>query len=79
MEKYRVEFGGQDEAKYSAIANRIKRLIDENRIVDGEKLPSIRALAGFLGVNTVTVVGAYSKLENEGYAVQKKAAVPTPR
>jgi DNA-binding transcriptional MocR family regulator len=74
MEKYRVEFGRQDEAKYSAIAQRIKRLIDESRIVDGEKLPSIRALAAFLGVNTVTIVSAYNRLENEGYAVQKKGS-----
>jgi len=74
MEKYRVDFGRQEEAKYITIAHRIKRLIDENRIVDGEKLPSIRVLADFLDVNTVTVVNAYNKLESEGYAVQKKGS-----
>lgn len=74
MEKYRVDFGRQEEAKYIIIAHRIKRLIDENRIVDGEKLPSIRVLADFLDVNTVTIVNAYSKLENEGYAVRKKGS-----
>jgi DNA-binding transcriptional MocR family regulator len=74
MEKYRVDFGRQEEAKYIAIAHRIKRLIDENRIVDGEKLPSIRVLADFLDVNTVTIVNAYNKLESEGYAVQKKGS-----
>lgn len=79
MEKYRVDFGRQEEAKYIAIAHRIKRLIDENRIVDGEKLPSIRVLADFLDVNTVTIVNAYNKLESEGYAVQKKGAAPTPK
>jgi DNA-binding transcriptional MocR family regulator len=74
MEKYRVDFSRQEEAKYIIIAHRIKRLIDENRIVDGEKLPSIRMLADFLGVNTVTIVNAYHKLESEGYAVQKKGS-----
>jgi DNA-binding transcriptional MocR family regulator len=74
MEKYRVDFGKWSEAKYILIAHRIKRLIDENRIVDGEKLPSIRALADFLGVNTVTVVSAYDKLESDGYAVRKKGS-----
>jgi len=74
MEKYRVDFGRQEEAKYIIIAHRIKRLIDENRIVDGEKLPSIRMLADFIGVNTVTIVNAYHKLESEGYAVQKKGS-----
>lgn len=74
MDKYRVAFGKTEEAKYILIAHRIKRLIDENRIGDGEKLPSIRALADFLGVNTVTIVSAYNKLESEGYAVRKKGS-----
>jgi len=74
MDKYRIAFGKTEEAKYILIAQRIKRLIDENRIADGEKLPSIRALANFLGVNTVTIVSAYNKLESEGYAVRKKGS-----
>ncbi|HEY5576647.1 MAG TPA: PLP-dependent aminotransferase family protein, partial [Clostridiaceae bacterium] len=74
MEKYRVDFGRQEEAKYIIIVHRIKRLIDENRIVDGEKLPSIRVLADFLDVNTVTIVNAYNRLESEGYAVRKKGS-----
>jgi DNA-binding transcriptional MocR family regulator len=74
MEKYRVDFGKSDEAKYILVARRIKRLIDEKSIADGEKLPSIRALSDFLGVNAVTVVSAYDKLEDEGYAVQKKGS-----
>jgi len=74
MEKFQMDLSGQEKAKYKMIANRIRRLIDDNKIEDGEKLPSIRALSEFLGVNTVTIVNAYDKLENEGYAVQKKGS-----
>jgi len=71
MDKFHIGFSGEEEAKYIIIANKIKSLIDENKIEDGERLPSIRALSVMLEVNTVTVVNAYKKLESEGYAVQK--------
>lgn len=57
--------------KYIQIANHIKILIDNKKINDGEKLPTIRELADFLNVNKVTIVNAYKKLQNEGYAYQK--------
>ncbi|ATD55374.1 MocR-like pyridoxine biosynthesis transcription factor PdxR [Clostridium chauvoei] len=57
--------------KYIQIANNIKRLIDNKEIQDGEKLPTIRTLALELDVNNVTIVNAYKKLKNEGYAYQK--------
>ncbi|MGE5626525.1 MAG: PLP-dependent aminotransferase family protein [Solirubrobacterales bacterium] len=71
MDKFRVDFKEEEESKYITIANHIKKLIDENYISDGEKLPSIRALSVLLKVNSVTVVNAYKKLENEGYALLK--------
>jgi DNA-binding transcriptional MocR family regulator len=71
MDRFDIDFSGEEEAKYIIIAHKIKKMIDENRIDDGERLPSIRALSELLNVNRVTVVNAYKKLESEGYAVQK--------
>lgn len=34
-------------------------MIDENKIKDNEKLPSIRKLSNLLAINTVTVINAY--------------------
>ncbi|MDQ0150072.1 PLP-dependent aminotransferase family protein [Eubacterium multiforme] len=57
--------------KYIQIANRFKELIESGEIMDGEKLPTIRSLSEELGVNKVTIVSCYKKLENEGFAYQK--------
>ena len=57
--------------KYIQLAEYIKSLIDKRKIKDGDKLPTIRALAKKLNVNNVTIVSAYNKLKNEGYAYQK--------
>ena len=38
---------------------------------DGEKLPTIREYTDYLGVNKITVINAYKKLEQEGFAYQK--------
>jgi len=70
MEKYEIKFS-LDIPKYIEISKHIKKMIDENNIDDGEKLPSIRKLAKKLIVNEVTIVSAYKKLETEGYAYQK--------
>ena len=60
-----------EEPKYIQLAEYIKKLIDKRKIKDGDKLPTIRALAQKLNVNNVTIVSAYNKLKNEGYAYQK--------
>jgi DNA-binding transcriptional MocR family regulator len=70
MDKYFIKLEGET-PKYVIITKHIKRLIDINKIEDGEKLPSIRSLAELLKVNNITVVNAYKKLQNEGCAVQK--------
>ena len=70
MHKYEIEFTS-DFPKYIEISKHIKKMIDENAVDDGEKLPSIRKLSKILMVNEVTVVSAYKKLEIEGYAYQK--------
>lgn len=70
MYRYEIEFSNVI-PKYLEISKHIKKLIDENRVDDGEKLPSIRKLAKILMVNEVTIVSAYKKLEAEGYAYQR--------
>ncbi|MHC1682358.1 MAG: PLP-dependent aminotransferase family protein [Clostridiaceae bacterium] len=57
--------------KYIQICNKIKFLIREGEIEEGERLPSIRDLSRNLKVNNDTVVSAYKKLVLEGYAAQK--------
>lgn len=71
MNKYVFEFEQYEIPKYIQLSTRIKNMIDANIVEDGEKLPSIRKLAEELNVNNVTIVNAYKKLENEGYAVQQ--------
>ena len=70
MEIYKVDFK-EEVPKYIQVANKIKFLIDKGLIKDGEKMPTIRALAKFLGVNNDTIVSTYKKLEAEGYASSK--------
>lgn len=65
-----MNFKGED-PKYIQIYKTIKKLISTEEVSEGEKLPAIRTLSNYLGVNNVTVVNAYKKLEEEGYAVQK--------
>ncbi|MBC2581160.1 PLP-dependent aminotransferase family protein [Clostridium sp. DJ247] len=71
MNKYFINLEQGDTPKYITIVKHIKKLIDSNKIEDGEKLPSIRILSELLHVNNVTIVNAYKKLQNEGYAIQK--------
>src|SRR3712207_8361083 len=70
MDKYYIKFK-EDIPKYIQIINHIKKLIYHREILDGEKLPAIRTLSKKLGVNNVTIVNAYNKLEIEGYAISK--------
>ncbi|MCY6483598.1 PLP-dependent aminotransferase family protein [Clostridium aestuarii] len=70
MKKYKFNFKGEF-PKYIQISRHIKKLINSKVIKEGDKLPSIRGLSNLLGVNTVTVVNAYKRLETEGYALQK--------
>ena len=45
---------------------RLRALIAAGRIAPGERMPSVRALAGWAGVNVNTVRGVYARLEEEG-------------
>lgn len=52
---------------YMQIRNQIVLGIASGELAPGEKLPTIRALAGQSGVNMMTVNKAYALLKQEGY------------
>lgn len=52
---------------YEQIYDYMKREMLEGTIVPGERLPSARALSGFLGVSRSTTDLAYDQLQAEGY------------
>lgn len=66
MEKYKLELN-KGSSKYLQIYNFIKKLIINSDIKEHEKLPPIRKLADYMGVNNATIVKVYELLENEGY------------
>ena len=60
---------------YEQVRDGLRRLIVSGAIADGEKLPSVRALASQLAINPNTIQRAYSELESEGYfAVRRERA-----
>ena len=52
---------------YEQVCDGLRRLIVSGAIADGEKLPSVRALAGQLAINPNTIQRAYNELEASGY------------
>jgi GntR family transcriptional regulator len=52
---------------YEQIKNGFKKLIVTGAMQEGDKLPSVRALATELAINPNTIQKAYNELENEGY------------
>ena len=52
---------------YIQLYNYFKAEIEENRLSQGEKLPSIRGLGKSLSVSKITVEKAYQQLVSEGY------------
>ena len=53
---------------YEQVRDGLRRLIITGAIPPGNKLPSVRALAGQLAINPNTIQRAYEALEQEGYA-----------
>lgn len=62
---------------YLQLRNQIVIGIAEGQLKQGEKLPTVRALAEESGINVMTVSKAYSLLKQEGYIVtdRRKGAV----
>lgn len=52
---------------YEQVRDGLRRLMVTGVIREGEKLPSVRALASSLAINPNTIQRAYSELEAEGY------------
>src|SRR5688572_22411837 len=53
------------------LAWRLQALIRAGRLAAGERLPSVRALAEWAGVNVNTVRGVYTRLEDDGLIVTR--------
>ena len=75
-----IDFNSPDPI-YVQLRNQIVRLIAQQRLKDGDSLPSVRAMAMELGVNMHTVNKAYAILKQEGYLQldRRKGAVISVR
>jgi DNA-binding transcriptional MocR family regulator len=56
---------------YISISMAIKDVIKSGELEEGMQLPTVRGLAGELGINNGTVARAYQKLEQEGWLLSK--------
>ena len=66
-----VDFNSE-EAIYIQVCNQIIMGIAVSDIREGDSLPSVRQLAGEIGVNMHTVNKAYGVLKKEGYIIMDK-------
>ena len=66
---------------YEQVCDGLRRLIVSGAIADGDKLPSVRALATQLAINPNTIQRAYESLEAEGYvySIPGKGSFAAPR
>ncbi len=66
---------------YEQIKENIKTLIVTGALQEGEGLPSVRELAGVLGINPNTIQRAYRELEQEGFihSMRAKGSFVAPR
>ena len=67
--------------KYQQIVDQVRALVAQGQLLPGAALPSVRQLAGDLGVNMNTVLAAYRALEAEGIVLLRRGtrAVVHPR
>src|SRR5436305_13668717 len=67
--------------KYQQIAEQVRALVAERRLLPGTALPSVRQLAADLGINVNTVLAAYRALEADGVVLLRRGsrAVIHPR
>ena len=59
---------------YQQVADQLRRLVASGALGPGVPLPSVRQLAGDLGVNLNTIARAYRLLEGEGFLVIRDRA-----
>ena len=60
---------GSEIPVFKQIRNQIVMGISDGRLAPGEKLPTVRALAEEIGINSMTVSKAYQLLKQEGYII----------
>ncbi len=65
---------GLEEPVYRQVADQLRRLVASGALGPGTALPSVRQLAGDLGVNLNTIARAYRLLEGEGFLVIRDRA-----
>ncbi|MCY3622771.1 MAG: GntR family transcriptional regulator [Gammaproteobacteria bacterium] len=56
---------------YRQIVDQTCQLVASGELPPGEHLPSIRAMAADLGINSMTVSKAYSQLERDGIVARR--------
>lgn len=59
---------------YRVLADRLRLLIADGRIMPGARLPSERELTDTLGVSRTTVASAYRELRDGGYLVSRRGS-----
>jgi DNA-binding transcriptional MocR family regulator len=62
---------------YEALAERIRLLVIDGRLLSGVRLPAERNLAVHLGVSRTTVTAAYQRLREQGFAVSRQGSGTT--
>lgn len=63
--------------RYRAIADGVRALVADGRLLDGTRLPSERELVGALQVSRTTVTRAYGELVDSGYALARHGSGTT--
>jgi GntR family transcriptional regulator len=71
--QFRIE-QASSRAVYRQIMDQVKRDIALGKIIEGERLPTVRELAGQLAINPNTIGKAYRQLEQEGIIVTRPGA-----
>jgi GntR family transcriptional regulator len=71
--QFRIE-QASGRAVYQQIMDQVKRDIALGKIIEGERLPTVRELAGQLAINPNTIGKAYRQLEQEGIIVTRPGA-----
>lgn len=66
---------------YEQVQDGLRRLMMAGALQEGEKLPSVRALASQLAINPNTIQRAYESLERDGYvySLPGKGSFVAPR
>lgn len=62
---------------YEALADRIRLLVIDGRLLSGVRLPAERNLAVQLGVSRTTVTAAYQRLREQGFALSRQGSGTT--